>query len=98
MSKIQQLIVLDLSEIDKKLTELANTEIKSDNHKASLLIQIMVYEKIKQQSKPLEPIVSDAWDAARTVIPSEINEAAGMSIVPEPFKNNKQEYLKTFNL
>lgn len=30
MNKIQQLIVLDLSEIDKKLTELANTEIKSD--------------------------------------------------------------------
>lgn len=95
MSKIQQLIVLDLSEIDKKLTELANTEVKSDNHKASLLIQIMVYEKIKQQSKPLEPIVSEAFRHGSNV-PSFEDDSITES--NERYEQLKQHYLKTFNL
>lgn len=90
MSKIQNLIVLDKSEIDKKLTELANTEIKSDNHKASLLIQIMVYEKIKQQSKPLEPIVSDAFDAGADSLTSILIEG---KYETEKYIAVKQEYL-----
>lgn len=96
MSNISQLIVLDLSEIDKKLTELANTEIKSDNHKASLLIQIMVYESIKKQSKPLEPIVSSAFDAGaeRGFEEKNLNSQHHKDITVPTL----QEYLKTFNL
>lgn len=47
--------LIDITWIDEQLTKLANTEIKSDNHKASLLIQIMVYEKVKNNliDKPI---------------------------------------------
>lgn len=55
----------------------------------------MVYENIKKQAKPLEPIVSEAFRQGSNVPSFEDDSIAESS---EKYEQLKQHYLKTFNL
>ena len=67
MSNIQQLIVLDKTILENEILELKKSQIGlSPNLDTTeyydIEAKLRIYQELLQQSKPLEPIVSDAFD------------------------------------
>ena len=101
---IQQLIVLDKTEIENSIKdyeakiEYAEKEPLKGNIYGieEWLTKIKILKVIHQQSKPLEPIVSNAFDAGaeRGFEERGLNSQHHKDITVPTL----QEYLKTFNL
>lgn len=100
MNNIQNLIVLDKTKLLELLAETKKQkaeDIKELNYIHSYLNgKIYTLEILLQQSKPLEPIVSQAFDAGaeRGFEEKDLNSQYHKDITVPTL----QEYLKTFNL
>ena len=94
MSNIQQLIVLDKTVIESKIENLRKYNGNGVENTACSIVANELVELL-QQSKPLEPIVSEAFRQGSNVPSFEDDSIAESS---ERYNQLKQHYLKTFNL
>jgi hypothetical protein len=86
-TNIEELIVLEKWRLEGLLKETKELNVKGGTEKFT----IALLEAILEYSKPLEPIVSESFDAGNSF-------AIGSHKDFEQTHPNKQEYLKTFNL
>ena len=77
MAKIKDCVVIELNLLESLLDDFNKCMIENGNSKVERKIinnHIVVINKIINKSKPLEPIVKDAWNQKDTTLFDYLNE------------------------